>query len=214
MINYRVIKSLNMICALAIILLSTRVYAAFDELQCPSVAPEVPAGETQFKKPSIQLKGVMHSIGSEAYLRIPDEFTTRMRENPNQSTSQMGNEILANKNVSSLLDESPNRVTYIIHSKHHENIMITKWRFIKDGARICSTDSEINARVDGWPATIALVESPVAESSRACVWKVDVIYKKRTQYEFWIKDICTEGKPASSKNEIIKEIKNLRQLRF
>ncbi|SFE32096.1 hypothetical protein [Paracidovorax konjaci] len=155
----------------------------------------------------------LNSTVSPQYIEIPDIYWNKARAEKQHPKGDLAKSISQQSGVLAIIEESANRVTYFLQTDTEATrIMVTKWRFKLDNPQICIPDDSINTSAQGNASTIALAQSSVSEKNTPCLWKLDTIVKGETQYEFWIKEICHNGKPKKDHKTIIQLIQNNQSL--
>lgn len=163
--------------------------------------------------PGIASEAPLSSEVSRQYLAIPEIYWKKASAEKEPPKYDLGKSLAKLDGFSGLIEESPNRVTYFVEvGKPPERVMVTKWRFKDEGATICVPDALINTQVQGNPATIAIARAKSSENIASCLWKVDAIVEKRTQYEFWLSENCSGKNPGRTYRSIINLIQENMQL--
>lgn len=98
--------------------------------------------------------------------------------------------------------ESPLRTTEF-YGDGTSKVMLTRWQFVADGARLCLFDEFMNAQVRDAGATLSLAKSSAADDRRA-LWKLTWIAGDTVQYELYVEDQLTvDGMPARRAADVL-----------
>lgn len=177
--------------------------------QCPDEPlPEIPA-QFRFNNISAPGEGIIHNIGTESYVRLVDEFSSKMPDRKPSSEIPWIADIISLPNVTKVVIESKYRATFLMNDPVFGLLMVAKWLYSKDGGAVCPQPGTINASVLGSPAIVALAESPVQSDEKPCLWTIEIDVGKQVEYDIWIKDFCHKGKPKFSKEQILKKVSEI-----
>lgn len=99
--------------------------------------------------------------------------------------------------ATAVFEESPHRVTRFFKDDADRQLMLTTWRFVAAGARLCIPMEFLNGRVSGHDATVSLAMT--AMRSDKVVWKVTwVNIAAGVQNELYVEDRVLNGAPSMS----------------
>jgi hypothetical protein len=101
------------------------------------------------------------------------------------------------------LDETPHRIT-TFYSDGSSEVMLTRWGYAADGARLCFFDAFLNVKVGDARGTISLAKSS-SPDERHALWKVTwVPMNQPIQLEFYLQDrLDSNGDPSRTVREVV-----------
>lgn len=139
---------------------------------------------------TVQRDGFFEVRVRAEYIGLIDALkrSIRVREAPDSPQSLS----IPSLKLTGVAAESENRTNYFfLH--HDRQVLLTRWRFVADGARLCFPADKINYVEGGMRGTIALSRS-VASASRKALWKMRwLTADEQVQFELYVEDQMNLG---------------------